>query len=152
MHWIYLIHEFHNLSWITEINELFHDILIYWDAPVHFNMAKISKSSWAKNTSGINRTLNGTDQVSWPDYEHHLQACGRRGSPAWGAPSRPPRWCWWFGLWCRGTACKYPEDRQQHRVKDSIFSFTHTQPFLLWEKHVTTGWLSLVQKCIPLCH
>ncbi len=22
------------LSWITEINELFHDILIYWDAPV----------------------------------------------------------------------------------------------------------------------
>ncbi len=34
MHWMYLIHEFHNLSWITEINELFHDILIYWDAPV----------------------------------------------------------------------------------------------------------------------
>ncbi len=34
MHWIYLIHKFHNLSWITEINELFHDILIYWDAPV----------------------------------------------------------------------------------------------------------------------
>ncbi len=29
-----LIHEFHNLSWIIEINELFHDILIYWDAPV----------------------------------------------------------------------------------------------------------------------
>ncbi len=24
----------HNLSWITEINELFHNILIYWDAPV----------------------------------------------------------------------------------------------------------------------
>ncbi len=36
MHLIYLIHEFHNLSWITEINELFHDILIYWDAPVYF--------------------------------------------------------------------------------------------------------------------
>ncbi len=34
MQWIYLIHKFHNLSWITEINELFHDILIYWDAPV----------------------------------------------------------------------------------------------------------------------
>ncbi len=34
MHLIYLIHEFHNLSWIIEINELFHDILIYWDAPV----------------------------------------------------------------------------------------------------------------------
>ncbi len=35
MHWIYLIHKFHNLSWITEINELFHDIQIYWDAPVY---------------------------------------------------------------------------------------------------------------------
>ncbi len=27
MQWIYLIHDFHNLSWITEINEPFHDIL-----------------------------------------------------------------------------------------------------------------------------
>ncbi len=35
VHWIYLIHEFHNLSWITEINELFHDIPIYCDAPVY---------------------------------------------------------------------------------------------------------------------
>ncbi len=35
MQWIYLTHKFHNLSWITEINELFHDILIYWDAPVY---------------------------------------------------------------------------------------------------------------------
>ncbi len=34
MHWIYLIHEFHNLSWITEINDFYNDILIYWDAPV----------------------------------------------------------------------------------------------------------------------
>ncbi len=28
---VQLKHEFHNFSWITEINELFHDILIYWD-------------------------------------------------------------------------------------------------------------------------
>ncbi len=42
MHWIYLIHKFHNLSWITEINELFHDILIYWDAPV-FSFKKLNK-------------------------------------------------------------------------------------------------------------
>ncbi len=34
MYFVYLINEFHNLSWITEINEFFHDILIYWDAPV----------------------------------------------------------------------------------------------------------------------
>ncbi len=40
MHWIYLIHEFHNLSWITEINELFHNILIYWDAPVYEHLNK----------------------------------------------------------------------------------------------------------------
>ncbi len=40
MHWIDLIHEFHDLSWITEINELFYVILIYWDAPVYgFNGA-----------------------------------------------------------------------------------------------------------------
>ncbi len=34
VHLIYLIHEFHNLSWITKINEFFADIVIYWDAPV----------------------------------------------------------------------------------------------------------------------
>ncbi len=34
MHLIYLIHEFHSLSRITEINLLSHDILIYWDAPI----------------------------------------------------------------------------------------------------------------------
>ncbi len=39
----YLIHKFHNLSWITEINELFHDILIYWDAPVYKNIANNRK-------------------------------------------------------------------------------------------------------------
>ncbi len=31
-------YEFHNLSWITEINEFVHDILIYWDAPVYANL------------------------------------------------------------------------------------------------------------------
>ncbi len=35
VHWIYLIHKFQNLSWITEVNSLFHDILIYWDAPLY---------------------------------------------------------------------------------------------------------------------
>ncbi len=34
MHLIYSVHENHNLSWVTDTNELFHDILIYWDAPV----------------------------------------------------------------------------------------------------------------------
>ncbi len=34
VHWIYLNTSFTHLSRITEINELFHDILIYWDAAV----------------------------------------------------------------------------------------------------------------------
>ncbi len=34
MHWIYLIHEFHNLSGITEIN-FSTTFIIYWDAPVY---------------------------------------------------------------------------------------------------------------------
>ncbi len=29
---------FHNLSWITEIDEFFHDIQIYWDAPVYIDI------------------------------------------------------------------------------------------------------------------
>ncbi len=45
MHWIYLINEFHNFSWITEINELFHDIQIYLDAPVHIVQAYIYKKN-----------------------------------------------------------------------------------------------------------
>ncbi len=40
MHWINLLHEFHNLSWITEINELFHDILIYWNAHVYARLKR----------------------------------------------------------------------------------------------------------------
>ncbi len=46
MHWIYLIHEFHNLSWITEINELFHNILIYSDAPVYTAFDWIYKNNF----------------------------------------------------------------------------------------------------------
>ncbi len=46
MHWIYLIHEFHNLSWITEINELFHHILIYWDAPIYIYQNTYKRTSW----------------------------------------------------------------------------------------------------------
>ncbi len=32
------MHEFHNLSWITKTNDIFHDILIYWDAPVNYSI------------------------------------------------------------------------------------------------------------------
>ncbi len=39
MHWIYLIHEFHNLSWITEINDF--STTIYWDAPVSYFVQSI---------------------------------------------------------------------------------------------------------------
>ncbi len=62
MHWIYLIHKFHNLSWITEINELLHDIIIYWDAPV----CRV----------GLTKYLHGT--WNWIENEHCwllLQIC-----------------------------------------------------------------------------
>ncbi len=49
MHCIYLIHEFHNLSWITEINKLFHDILIYWDVPVYHTSFKSLSSTTTTN-------------------------------------------------------------------------------------------------------
>ncbi len=49
MHWIYLIHEFYNLSWITEINENFLDILIYWDAPVYMHYIAKSIESHPSN-------------------------------------------------------------------------------------------------------
>ncbi len=48
---MYLIHEFHNLSWITEINELLHDILIYWDAPVYVKKQKTLADPKLCNTS-----------------------------------------------------------------------------------------------------
>ncbi len=55
MHWIYLIYEFNNLSWITEINELFHDILIYWDAPV-YSFREVMKV-WLLNNDMLKRHL-----------------------------------------------------------------------------------------------
>ncbi len=36
MHWIYLIHRFYNLSWITDINYTFPRHSNYWDAPVYW--------------------------------------------------------------------------------------------------------------------
>ncbi len=50
--WSSLIHEFHNLSWITEINELFHDILIYWDAPV-YSYSYLSSNSFIAKVYGM---------------------------------------------------------------------------------------------------
>ncbi len=49
MHLIYLIHKFHNLSWITEISELFHDILIYWDAPVMWGTSRLASGDFVAN-------------------------------------------------------------------------------------------------------
>ncbi len=57
MHWIYLIHEFHILSWIIEINELFHNILIYWDALVCnlFSLTKCKSDNMQKESEYHNR-------------------------------------------------------------------------------------------------
>ncbi len=54
-----LIHKLHNLSWITEINELFHDILIYWDAPVYIHLLIcIYINYWAANQHITNISNN----------------------------------------------------------------------------------------------
>ncbi len=43
------------LSWMTEINELFHDILIYWDAPVYINIENyIQEYISANKTQNVN--------------------------------------------------------------------------------------------------
>ncbi len=65
MHWIYLIHEFHNLSWITEIKELFHDILIYWDAPVYDPNKNFHRLLPSEQVTSLPR--------SWPTEEKTLQ-------------------------------------------------------------------------------
>ncbi len=62
-----LIHEFHNLSWITEIKELFHDILIYWDVPeknyVLLNFQSV-KESWI-NVTTISTKILISSQHWW---------------------------------------------------------------------------------------
>ncbi len=87
MHWIYLIHEFHNLSWITEINELFHDILIYWDAPVFF-----------KGTVYIyfTRVYSKTDNwncfcvLKWPRVQNKSSALYLKQSTSFRVPHQWP--------------------------------------------------------------
>ncbi len=80
MHWIYLIHEFHNLSWITEINELFHDILIYWDAPVYkqHNCFNIDNNNnikcWAANQHIRMISEGSRDTKGWSN-DAEIQLC-----------------------------------------------------------------------------
>ncbi len=87
MHWIYLIHEFHNLSWITEINELFHDILIYWDAPVNsllqtYVPSRILHSASERciivpsqrGTKSLSQTFTLTVPSWWNDLPNSIQA------------------------------------------------------------------------------
>ncbi len=60
---MYLIHEFHHLSWITEITELFHDILIYWDAPVCLHV---------KNTSTHMPVTHAVCSAAWHVADENL--------------------------------------------------------------------------------
>ncbi len=64
-----LINEFHNLSWITEINELFHDILIYWDAPVHRQREKEKRLGYVCNPrslkEGTETSRRRTDELGY---------------------------------------------------------------------------------------
>ncbi len=129
MHWIYLINELHNVSWITVINELFHDILIYWDAPicmytvgiyyVHINAHAFS--IYLENMYTIIHLCESDvtcGQVWWPKLEisahtqqwthTHTQSSGQpfmlpcRGAVGGSVPcSRAPKsWYWgWRKCW-----------------------------------------------------
>ncbi len=76
MHLIYLRHKFKNLSWITEINELFHDILIYRDAPVCVwkvgivgsaeNVVKVPKANEHLGSSLTSREATFTPGPKYP--------------------------------------------------------------------------------------
>ncbi len=55
---MYTLYKFHFLNGISEINQLFDDILIIWPAPVYthtissdwyFSKTKLNKYSWLKN-------------------------------------------------------------------------------------------------------
>ncbi len=75
MHWIYLIHEFHILSWITKLNELFHDILIYWDAPVDINTQyKLLNDSVKQSNVFLNHFLkmSCTIKNTYSGYLEHV--------------------------------------------------------------------------------
>ncbi len=76
MHWIDLKHEFHNLSWITEINELFHDILIYWDAPVLL-LSNLNRIRFHKQIQK-NDIQNWTCPCHAPVLSHTPDAVGQR--------------------------------------------------------------------------
>ncbi len=66
MHWIYLIHKFHNLSWITEINELFHNILIYWDVPVFVTFVYVENVKvYSLKNSGTNIIKKFNIHILW---------------------------------------------------------------------------------------
>ncbi len=76
MHFIYLIYRFHNLSWITEINELFHDILICWDAPVYFKKHRPSDETLNQGPDSLwslkiplcpSKKSRGVPPASWPN-------------------------------------------------------------------------------------
>ncbi len=100
VHWIYLIHEFHNLSWITEENELFHDILIYiyikafktcwkacdgtitvchWAAQLicHSSHRWESANNYCSQTTDplLNKTVPTIPHVGWHLMKHPLLCC-----------------------------------------------------------------------------
>ncbi len=87
MHWIYLIRKFHNLSWITEINELFHDILIYCDAPVYLSI-------WLYRTDVVRSTekpLLAFSLVFFPSSAGLFHHCG-----LWMPRTLGNVWIYWY--------------------------------------------------------
>ncbi len=88
MHLIYLINEFHNLSWITEINELFIYILIYWNSPYKIYIA--SHSSPHHKTLGLLVVqyscigMFGEERTSWTTIDTlYITGTHKQGRVIW---------------------------------------------------------------------
>ncbi len=103
MHWIYFIHKFHNLSWITEINELFHDILIYWDAPVVKVEGIMNSSNYqsilAQNLQAFARKLKMKRNFQHNTNPKHTSKSTKewlhqKKIKFWNSPARAQTWIW----------------------------------------------------------
>ncbi len=119
MHWIYLIHEFHNLSWITEINELFHDIIIYWDAPVSIIsiQCKTKVKGRTDSTIGSNQILSNVVLYCFSWISWFIQKCIT--SYFWSKIACECFICWLlFHLFCN--------------LKKLMFASKHMNPNYFW--------------------
>ncbi len=156
MHWIYLIHEFHNFSWITEINELFHDILIYWDAPSSSkrfmcqrlwgsdHSPKVGMPSHTAHRPPVDASFVTTTRdvtkprgtPGWRDFSGTASElrCSRGGPRCANGPkSTPSKWLEISAKNCSGRMCSKLSSLKRHR--EDKLAAERASPLLLVEAH-----------------